>query len=123
MTIRSRQVAGLGCPIHHRPVTPLMRKNPLTLLLIGLVRVYQYGISPLIGPRCRYWPTCSHYAVEALQVHGPVRGGWMALRRFLRCHPWGGHGVDPVPGREDGGDTGCGCGRGKPTRLRPGDQD
>ncbi|RLK50464.1 hypothetical protein DFR31_0364 [Alkalispirillum mobile] len=86
-----------------------MRKNPLTYLLIGIVRFYQYVISPMIGPRCRYWPTCSAYAVEALQLHGPFRGGWLALRRFLRCHPWGGHGVDPVPGSE-GRTTGpCRC--------------
>lgn len=66
-------------------------------VLIGLVRVYQYGISPLIGPRCRFWPTCSNYAIEAIQIHGPIRGGWLALRRILRCHPFCDGGVDLVP--------------------------
>ncbi|WP_435867757.1 membrane protein insertion efficiency factor YidD [Halomonas salifodinae] len=70
----------------------------LAALMIGLVRLYQWGISPLLGPRCRYWPTCSHYTVEALRVHGPLKGGWMALRRILRCHPAAEGGIDPVPG-------------------------
>ncbi len=66
-------------------------------VLIGLVRVYQVGISPLMPPSCRYEPTCSQYAVEALERHGALRGSWLTLRRLLRCHPWGGHGYDPVP--------------------------
>lgn len=70
-------------------------------LLRGLfllpVRIYQYMISPLFPAACRYTPTCSQYAVEAIQKHGPVKGWWLALRRFSRCHPWGGHGHDPVP--------------------------
>jgi len=61
------------------------------------VRLYQALISPLMGPRCRYLPTCSDYALEALAHHGAVRGAWLALRRLARCHPWGGHGFDPVP--------------------------
>lgn len=69
----------------------------LGLPLIALIRVYQWGISPWLGPRCRYVPTCSHYAVEALKKHGLLKGTWLALRRISRCHPWGGHGVDPVP--------------------------
>ncbi len=73
--------------------------------LIALVGIYRYLISPLLGPRCRYQPTCSAYAVEALQRHGAVRGSVLALRRILRCHPWGGHGWDPVPpARETTGD-------------------
>ena len=68
-----------------------------TIPLIWLIRGYQYLLSPLIGPCCRYQPTCSHYAVEALRRHGPLAGGWLALRRVLRCHPWGGFGYDPVP--------------------------
>lgn len=72
-------------------------QKALRRVLIGLVLVYQYGISPLIGPRCRFWPTCSNYAIEAIQIHGPVRGGWLALRRILRCHPFCAGGVDPVP--------------------------
>lgn len=62
-----------------------------------LVRAYQLGISPLLGPRCRYYPTCSHYALEALKVHGGYRGSQLAVKRILRCHPWGGSGYDPVP--------------------------
>lgn len=67
-------------------------------LLVALVRGYQWVISPLLGPRCRYWPSCSAYAVEALQVHGPLKGGWIAARRIGRCHPGCAGGIDPVPG-------------------------
>lgn len=69
--------------------------------LIGLIRVYQYVISPLLGPRCRFWPTCSSYAVDALRLHGPFKGGWLALKRILKCHPWHPGGVDPVPPHRD----------------------
>ncbi|GHC20140.1 hypothetical protein GCM10010082_09950 [Kushneria pakistanensis] len=69
----------------------------LRKVLVGLVRCYQYVISPLIGPRCRFWPTCSQYAIEAIQLHGALRGGWLALKRLLRCHPFCAGGVDPVP--------------------------
>ena len=69
----------------------------VTRVMILLVRGYQKGISPFLPPSCRYTPTCSAYAVEALQKHGAARGGWLALRRLARCHPWGGHGFDPVP--------------------------
>jgi len=61
---------------------------------------YKATLSPLIGPRCRYAPTCSEYAAQALVTHGPVRGGWLAARRVCRCHPWGGSGYDPVPPRK-----------------------
>ncbi|TDR57415.1 hypothetical protein DFP85_101235 [Halomonas ventosae] len=67
-------------------------------LMIGAVRLYQLTLSPLLGPRCRYWPSCSSYTMEALQVHGPFRGGIMALRRIARCHPGCEGGIDPVPG-------------------------
>jgi uncharacterized protein len=66
-------------------------------LIIGLVRFYQYVISPLTMASCRYTPTCSSYAVEAVKKHGPLRGGWLAMKRILSCNPWGGHGHDPVP--------------------------
>lgn len=66
-------------------------------LIIGLVRLYQYGISPFTPVSCRYLPTCSEYALDAVRLHGPVRGGILAFRRVSRCHPWGGHGYDPVP--------------------------
>ncbi len=69
----------------------------LSQLLILPIRGYQKFISPLTPPVCRFTPTCSQYAVEALQKHGPFRGLYLAIRRILRCHPWGGHGYDPVP--------------------------
>lgn len=65
--------------------------------LILLVNIYRYGISPLTPGACRYTPTCSAYMVEAIQKHGPWRGTLLGLRRVGRCHPWGGHGYDPVP--------------------------
>ncbi len=66
-------------------------------LLILPIRFYQRFISPLTPPACRYTPTCSQYAVEAIRRHGPVRGLWLAIKRIRRCHPWGGSGYDPVP--------------------------
>jgi hypothetical protein len=68
-----------------------------TAPLVGLIRVYQYGISPMLGRSCRFSPSCSDYAVEALQRHGAIRGVWLALRRVGRCHPWHPGGYDPVP--------------------------
>lgn len=65
--------------------------------LIVLVRFYQYCISPLKPPCCRFTPTCSAYALQALRKYGPIKGGWLAIKRILRCHPWGGSGYDPVP--------------------------
>jgi len=73
-------------------------RRGLAWLMIGLVRVYQVTLSPLLGPRCRYWPSCSSYTAEAIRVHGPLRGGWMAVRRIARCHPGCEGGIDPVPG-------------------------
>lgn len=66
-------------------------------VLIALVRFYQYGISPFFAPHCRHTPTCSQYALEALQMHGALKGSWLALRRLSRCHPFGSSGYDPVP--------------------------
>ena len=71
-------------------------------ILRGLIRGYQLVVSPILGPRCRHLPSCSEYTSEAIAVHGPVRGGWLGLRRILRCNPWGTSGYDPVPGTEDG---------------------
>ena len=69
---------------------------PARLMLL-LIRFYKYAISPMLPPRCRYTPTCSQYAVEAVSKHGAFKGGWMALKRIARCHPFGGSGHDPVP--------------------------
>jgi uncharacterized protein len=66
-------------------------------LLILLARAWQYGPSQVMPPSCRFVPSCSQYAIEALQKHGTIKGGWLATKRLLRCHPWGGHGYDPVP--------------------------
>jgi putative membrane protein insertion efficiency factor len=66
-------------------------------VLRGLIWLYQLLLSPLLGPRCRYWPSCSEYAAQAVHEHGPARGLGLAAQRLLRCHPWGGSGVDPVP--------------------------
>jgi len=69
----------------------------ISLILIIPIKLYQILISPLLGPSCRFTPTCSQYAVEAIQKHGPIRGSWLAAKRIIRCHPWGGCGHDPVP--------------------------
>jgi putative membrane protein insertion efficiency factor len=69
----------------------------LSLLFILLIRIYQKLISPMLGPKCRYTPTCSEYTVQALKKHGLFKGGWMAIKRISSCHPWGGSGYDPVP--------------------------
>lgn len=70
-----------------------------TALPIALIRVFQHSFSAVSPPACRFSPTCSAYAIEALRQHGVARGGYLALRRTLRCHPWGGQGHDPVPER------------------------
>ena len=76
-------------------------KKVLIFPLVLLIKVYQVVISPLTPATCRYQPTCSHYAKEALEKHGLFRGGWLALKRILSCHPWGGSGYDPVPDKKD----------------------
>jgi putative membrane protein insertion efficiency factor len=76
------------------------KRNLGRILVAGLLRGYQLVLSPIYGPVCRYAPSCSHYAHDAVLMHGPVRGGWLALRRLARCHPWGGSGFDPVPETE-----------------------
>ncbi|MEO6269524.1 MAG: membrane protein insertion efficiency factor YidD [Lautropia sp.] len=83
------------------PTVPASFSRRLALvpcrLLTGLVRLYRLLVSPVLAPSCRYWPSCSEYALEALQRHGAARGGWLASRRVCRCHPWAAGGVDPVP--------------------------
>jgi len=69
----------------------------LIFLLIIPVKIYQKLISPMLPPSCRYVPTCSTYAIEALKKHGPIKGLYLAIKRILSCHPWGGSGYDPVP--------------------------
>jgi putative membrane protein insertion efficiency factor len=82
------------------------------------IRAYQVLVSPMlsyiVGPGCgcRFEPTCSHYALEALEKHGRLKGGWLALRRVARCHPWGGSGYDPVPPAD------CRCAEGAPRQCR-----
>jgi len=70
-------------------------------VLIFLLRLYQLVLSPILGPRCRFYPSCSCYAQTALERYGVIRGGWMSVRRLLRCHPWHPGGVDPVPETDD----------------------
>jgi uncharacterized protein len=69
----------------------------ISLPFILVIKIYQWIISPILGPKCRYTPTCSHYALLAIKKYGPFKGGWLAIKRIGRCHPWGGHGYDPVP--------------------------
>jgi putative membrane protein insertion efficiency factor len=76
-----------------------MRYDPVRYLLIGFLRAYRLLISPLYGQVCRYHPSCSAYALEAVTEHGSVRGSWLAARRLTRCHPWAAGGYDPVPDR------------------------
>jgi putative membrane protein insertion efficiency factor len=66
-------------------------------LLLALVRVYQYVMSPWLGHRCRFFPSCSEYTIEALQKYGVVKGLWLGIRRVARCHPWNPGGFDPLP--------------------------
>lgn len=85
----------------------------LTRLACFLIRGYQLLLSPLLGPRCRFYPSCSHYALEAIERHGPLRGTLLALARLSRCHPFNPGGVDPVPehwpGRHAGEHSHHGC--------------
>lgn len=74
--------------------------TPLAWVLSLPVRAYRLTLSPWVGRSCRYHPTCSEYALEALRTHGGLKGGWLTLRRIARCHPWGGSGIDNVPPRE-----------------------
>ena len=79
------------------PVLVAIIKRLFSQLLLLLIFFYQKCISPLKPPSCRFTPTCSQYAVEAIRKHGPLKGLYLAIKRILRCHPWGGSGYDPVP--------------------------
>lgn len=72
-------------------------KRLFQALFLLLIKAYQLLLSPLLGASCRYTPTCSQYGIEAIRKYGPFQGGWLTLKRIARCHPWGGHGHDPVP--------------------------
>jgi len=69
----------------------------LSLPFILLIRLYQVTISPWLGSKCRFTPTCSQYGIESLKKYGPLKGLWFTVKRIVRCNPWGGHGYDPVP--------------------------
>lgn len=73
---------------------------PITRLIAGVIRGYQLLVSPVLPASCRYYPSCSAYAIEALRLHGARRGGWLGFRRVMRCHPWASGGFDPVPGHD-----------------------
>ncbi|MDG2423090.1 MAG: membrane protein insertion efficiency factor YidD [Phycisphaerales bacterium] len=77
---------------------PPERVGLAAMTCIGFIRIYQATLSPLIGQHCRFQPTCSRYAVQAIQCHGAIKGCWLAFRRLSRCHPLGNAGYDPVPG-------------------------
>lgn len=66
-------------------------------IMIGFIRLYQHTLSIIIGPQCRFYPSCSNYFIEALRTHGSARGTWLGVRRICRCHPWNPGGYDPVP--------------------------
>ncbi|TLU74929.1 membrane protein insertion efficiency factor YidD [Mannheimia varigena] len=83
-----------------QPISKPKRISLLARLLLLPIYFYRYAISPLIGPRCRFYPTCSTYAVEAIKIHGAIKGGYLAFKRILRCNPMSEGGEDPVPPRE-----------------------
>ncbi|MBT1446231.1 membrane protein insertion efficiency factor YidD [Shewanella sp. JM162201] len=76
-------------------------QSPFQWLITKLIRGYQIFISPILGPKCRFQPTCSHYAIEAITLHGVIKGSWFAIKRILKCHPLHPGGNDPVPPKKD----------------------
>ena len=97
---RQRSILSVGprTPLGPLAATPPgASPEPLALLLLALIGFYRQWISPLLGPRCRFIPSCSAYGLEAIERHGVWRGGWLTLRRLLRCHPFTPCGCDPVP--------------------------
>ena len=77
-----------------------MKNKILIYPFIFTIKIYQFIFSPLIGKNCRYLPTCSEYAIESLKLHGLLRGSFFSIKRILKCHPFGGHGFDPIPKRK-----------------------
>ncbi|MDE8034437.1 membrane protein insertion efficiency factor YidD [Actinobacillus equuli subsp. equuli] len=89
---------GSSHPSSEKTASVTVTPSVAARLLLLPIYFYRYCISPLIGPRCRFYPTCSTYAVEAIKRHGALKGGWLATKRIARCHPWSEGGEDPVPG-------------------------
>jgi putative membrane protein insertion efficiency factor len=97
---RQRSILSVGPQALDLSPIPLPLHPPqgiLALGLLALISLYRQWISPLLGPRCRFIPSCSAYGIEAISRHGALRGGWLTLKRLLRCHPWTPCGCDPVP--------------------------
>jgi putative membrane protein insertion efficiency factor len=74
--------------------------NPLAYIMRALIKGYQWFVSPILPSSCRFYPTCSSYTLQAIEVHGALKGSWLGLKRLVRCHPWNEGGMDPVPGTE-----------------------
>ena len=79
-----------------KKVLSFIIKLPANILIL-LIKIYQYTLSPFIGRNCRYTPTCSNYGIEAIRKYGAIKGGWLTIKRIASCNPWGGSGYDPVP--------------------------
>lgn len=83
--------SGIGCHVKSGIL------GILKIVILAPIYGYRFGLSPLLGVNCRFSPSCSAYAIEAIQLHGPIKGVYLAAKRMSKCHPWGGSGVDPVP--------------------------
>jgi putative membrane protein insertion efficiency factor len=83
--------------LHYKQLLLIPQALPMRKLVILPIKFYRYAISPMMASHCRFYPSCSCYAIEAIELHGAMRGGWLAMRRLGRCHPWNEGGFDPVP--------------------------